>query len=266
MVQEAIEDGRGDDVVGEDGPPVSVALVRGQDDRTLLVSCRDQLKQAGGCEGVERQVAHLVEDEELGLDQQGHPLPELVLVAGTLELGHQILHGDEVNGRTGNDGFVAERNAEVRLTDARRSEQEHVLLAFQERERGEFAQLAFIHRGLEGEGELIQALVVGEVCPLGLEPHVPAMLGLALSLERLFEEVEIRQVLGGGLLGDGFEAVGQVRQAEHEHMVEQAFRLNRHGRPPHRTRCRSTAAGTRPQVRRSGARPQDRASARPPAK
>jgi hypothetical protein len=89
VVQQAVEDGRSDDVVGEDGAPVAIALVRGQDDRALLIPFRDELERAGGGEGIERQVAHFVEDEQLGLDQRGHPLLQLVLVSGTLELRHQ---------------------------------------------------------------------------------------------------------------------------------------------------------------------------------
>ena len=48
VVQQPVEDGRGDDVVGEDRAPVAVALVGGQDDGPLLIPFRDQLKQASG--------------------------------------------------------------------------------------------------------------------------------------------------------------------------------------------------------------------------
>jgi hypothetical protein len=44
--------------------------------------------------GVQRQVARY---QELGLDQKAHPLLELVLVTGALELLDEILHGNEVN-------------------------------------------------------------------------------------------------------------------------------------------------------------------------
>ena len=39
VVQQLVGDGRGDYVVGEDGAPVAVALVGGQDDGTLLRTC-----------------------------------------------------------------------------------------------------------------------------------------------------------------------------------------------------------------------------------
>ena len=80
----------------------------------------------------------------------------------------------------------------MRLADAGRAEQQNVLLAFQEGQTGQLVQLAFVDRGLEGEVELVQALVIGEVCPLRLQADVAAVLGLALGLERLLEEVQIR--------------------------------------------------------------------------
>jgi len=95
VVQQAVEDGRGGDVVGEDRAPVAVAHVQGQNDGALLVAFVDQLEQAGGDKRVQRQVAHLVEDQQLVLDQQTHALLQLILVAGTLELADQIQHGDE---------------------------------------------------------------------------------------------------------------------------------------------------------------------------
>lgn len=111
------------------------------------------------------------------------------------------------------------------FADAGWAEQQDVLLAFEDGEPSQLAQLAFVYRRLEVEVELVQSLVVGEVRPLGLQAHVAAMLGLALGFERLFEEVQIRQVLGGGFFGDGLEAVGQMRQAQPQHVVQQAFRL-----------------------------------------
>lgn len=78
------------------------------------------------------------------------------------------------------------------ILPAGRSER-HVLLALTE--------------GPEGEIELVQSLVVGEVRPLGLQAYVASVLGLALGLERRFEEVETGQVLRRSLFGYGLEAV-----------------------------------------------------------
>jgi hypothetical protein len=73
----------------------------------------------------------------------------------------------------------------------------------------------------------------GNQCPAGAHPrrekYVARVLGLVLGFEHLFEEVEIRQILGGSFFRDRFVAVGQVRKAQPLHVVEQAFRLQRHG-------------------------------------
>src|SRR5258708_28979724 len=74
VVQQPVEDGRSDDVVGEDGAPVAVAFVRGQDDRALFIALRYQLKQAGSGKGVQRQIAHLGEEGQPGLDHAPHPV------------------------------------------------------------------------------------------------------------------------------------------------------------------------------------------------
>src|SRR5260370_39890887 len=101
----------------------------------------------------------------------------------------------------------------MRLADARWPEQQYVLLTFQEGERRQLAQLAFVDRRLEGEVELVQALVVGEERALRLQPDVRGVLGLTLGFKRLFEEVEIRQGLRRSLFPAGPIAVWEVRGA-----------------------------------------------------
>ncbi len=109
----------------------------------------NQLKEAGGGERIERQIAHLVQDEQPRLDQQRQAFFQLVLVAGTLELLDQVLHGDEVERVTRHDRFRSKRDTEMRLAHARRPEQQHVLLALEEGKRGQLPQLALIDRRLK---------------------------------------------------------------------------------------------------------------------
>ena len=104
--------------------------------------------------------------------------------------------------------MASERDAEMGLPHPRRSEQQHVLLAFEESQASQFPQLAFVHRRLEGEVELIQSFLIGKVSPLGFQPHVPGMLGLTLRLQRLLEKLKVGEVLHGCLFGKCFVAVG----------------------------------------------------------
>src|SRR6185436_14371476 len=65
VVQEAIEDRRGDDAVAEDLAPLAEALVRGQDDAAALVARRDEREEGGGRHAVIGPHAELVDDKQL---------------------------------------------------------------------------------------------------------------------------------------------------------------------------------------------------------
>lgn len=79
-----------------------------------------------------------------------------------------------------------------------------------------------------------------EVRPLGLEAHVPRVLGLALGFQHLFKKVQKGLVFGGGFLGDGLLAVKQIRELQPQHMVKKARRLQRHKPPPRRSLVAAT--------------------------
>ena len=59
VMQEPVEDGRGDDGVAEELLPVDEALVRGDDRRALLVAVRDELEEQIGLPAVDRKIARL---------------------------------------------------------------------------------------------------------------------------------------------------------------------------------------------------------------
>jgi hypothetical protein len=103
-------------------------------------------------------------------------------------------------------------DGQVCLADAGRSEQQHVLLAFEEGQPGQLVQLAFRRPRAGRRSRLVQALVVGKVRPLRLQAHVAAVRGLALGLACLFAEVQIRQVPGRGRFCDGLIAVGRCER------------------------------------------------------
>ncbi|MCU1248223.1 MAG: ISAca2, transposase istB [Edaphobacter sp.] len=94
-----------------------------------------------------------------------------------------------------------------------------------QRKLRELAGLAFLERKENvlllgppgGVGKTHLAIALGtEAIVAGSSVYfvtVAGVLGLALGFERLFEEVQIRQVLRRSLFGDGLIAVGQMRQA-----------------------------------------------------
>ena len=69
MVQEPVEDGRGQDMIIEDLAPVGEALVVGDDQAPPLVAPDQEPEEQAGLLPRERQIAQLVEDEQPGIDQ-----------------------------------------------------------------------------------------------------------------------------------------------------------------------------------------------------
>ena len=67
VMQEPVEDGRGNDGVTEELLPVAEAFVRGDDRRALLVAVRDELEEQIGLAALDGQVAGLVDDDQAAL-------------------------------------------------------------------------------------------------------------------------------------------------------------------------------------------------------
>src|SRR3954451_3102885 len=96
----------------------------------------------------------------------------------------------------------AERDRQVRLAGAGRSEQDDVLLAGEEVELSELQDRGLLDRALKGEVELLQRLSGGEA--RGLDPALTAVAvtAVGLGLQQRGGEVLITPVLGAGALGE----------------------------------------------------------------
>ena len=70
MVQQAVEQCGGHDVIPKDGAPVPEAAIGGEDGSAFLVAGIDQLEEQVGAAGLQGQVTHLIYDE------QGDPVDE----------------------------------------------------------------------------------------------------------------------------------------------------------------------------------------------
>ena len=64
VVEEAVEQRRGDDGIAEDVAPFGEAAVGGEDHRALFVAGIDELEEQIAAAGDDRQVADLVDDEQ----------------------------------------------------------------------------------------------------------------------------------------------------------------------------------------------------------
>jgi len=118
MVQEPVEDGGGDDLVGEDLAPLGEGLVAGDDDRAAFVAVADQLEHHVRRGPVAGQVAHFVEDQDrgpkVGLELAGEPAGGF----GGTELTDAVIEAGEVDRVPGLAGGDGERDRDVGLPGA----------------------------------------------------------------------------------------------------------------------------------------------------
>src|SRR5690349_13269614 len=91
MMQQTIEDCRGDDRVAEDRTPFAVALVRSENDASSFVTGADQLEENRRAQIVQRQISHLVDDENLRGQVDAQPSIQPAFAVSTPEVGDQIV-------------------------------------------------------------------------------------------------------------------------------------------------------------------------------
>src|SRR5262245_61862025 len=79
VVQQPIEDRRGQDIVAEDGSPLRHELIRGDEQAGALVATRDQLEKEMRAAALKRQVSELVDDQQLRLRVKHQSVTELAV-------------------------------------------------------------------------------------------------------------------------------------------------------------------------------------------
>src|ERR1700677_235692 len=119
--------------VAEHGGPLAEAEIGRDDDAGALVELAQQMEEQGPAGGAERQVAKLVEDDEIGV---GEPRRDLAWFALKLLLFESV---DEFDGGKEPDalavmldGLDADRRGEGRFACARAADQAAILRIFQE--------------------------------------------------------------------------------------------------------------------------------------
>ena len=199
-MEDPVQDGRGDHRIPEDLVPLGEAAVRGQDERPLLVAAGDELEEQVSAVSVNRNVADLIDDEELGLAVELQTLLDPVLGIG-LGQGRDQRHGlGEVRPVALCDRLDAQGHGQVGLPDARRAQKDDVLAVRDEPALGQFLDPLLVDRGLEGEVEALERLDVGELGERSSDGDVLLLLGGHLLGEDLVQEVGIRDVVLGGFL------------------------------------------------------------------
>lgn len=237
VVEEAVEDRGGDDVVvAEDAPPLVERHVGGDDHRAVRVFLAHELEEERRALRVHRRVAQLVDDQQF--------LPAQLLQLPPERVGD--LRGDEaVEERRGvgvedalarETGLQRPGQGEVRLPDAGRADQQDVRRRLQERQRPQLTDPRRRQAGLEGEVELRQGFARREV-GVG-DPGVDGAVDLRrdLLIDEPREEGGVGGLalgrLGGLRLADG----GHRAQAERVELGLQVFRLGGHRGSPSKRR------------------------------
>jgi hypothetical protein len=209
VVQQPVQDGRGQHVVAEHAAPLAEGLVAGQQDGAALIAASHQLEDHVGIGAGQREVADLIDDQRGGLEVGLELLGESPRRLGFLEVADQVVQGGEVDRVAGLAGGDGQADGEHGLADPGWAEEADIRLVLDEAEGGEVADLAGVQVGLEGEVELIEALVVGQARQLQGVGEPPALPHADLFLQQQVDELQISH---GGLLGPGDQRVQVLTQ------------------------------------------------------
>src|SRR5207244_7471352 len=121
VMQEPVQYRRGDDRVAENRTPVTVALVRGQEDTAALVPPADELEEDRGPQIVQRQVTHFINHQNLGGQIDPHPPVQPTFAIGFPQVRGQIVRGDEIGGEARLNRCGRQRHTQVCLLALRKS-------------------------------------------------------------------------------------------------------------------------------------------------
>ena len=156
VVDQAVDHGGGNGVVAEDLTPAAERLVAGDDDAGGLVAGGDELEEQVGGLGLERDVAHFVDDDEGVASQAGDLGLEAAGAVGGGELVGPGGGGGEQDAVPGLAGFDPESCGEHGLAGSRGAEQHDVGLGGDEVEGGQVQDVVASDGALVVEVEVLE--------------------------------------------------------------------------------------------------------------
>ena len=231
VVQQPVEDRGGDHLVAEDLTPAGQALVGRDQDRPPLVAPRHQLKKQVGPQPVQRQVADLIDDQKLGLDELLELFVQTALLVGSRQGGDQA-------GRRGEGGAVAQSarfqpqpHGQMSLAHSRRAKQQHIVRVGQETARCQLTDHLRVDGRLKLEVEAVQALLEGKARHRRLHRRVTLLLGGQLAAEDLLQKVTVGELSLARLLKQQGQLGRRTDQLQSGHVRLQPFDL--HAAPAH---------------------------------
>jgi hypothetical protein len=207
VMQDTVQDGRGDHRIAEDLVPLGEAPVRSHDQGALLIAAGDELEEQMRAVAIDRDVADLVDDQELGLAVELQPLFDFVFGIG-LRQGRDQRHGlGEVGPVALGYGLDAERHRQMRFSYPGRAQEDDVFAVGDEPASGQVFDPLAVDRRLEGEVEVLQRFDERELGHRSADRDVLLLLGGDFPRQQLVEEVGIGHVLLGCFFQTGLELV-----------------------------------------------------------
>src|ERR1700722_8136480 len=118
--------------VAEHGCPLAEAEIGGDDDAGALIELAQQMEEQGPSRGAERQIAKLVEDDEIRVGEPSRDLARFALKLLLFESIDEFDGGEEPDAlAVVLDGLDADRSGEMRLARAGAADQYDVVGVFQ---------------------------------------------------------------------------------------------------------------------------------------
>lgn len=127
VVKDPVKDSGSDDMVTEDLAPFTIRLVRGEYCGRFLISARNQVKEAMGALTVEREISHLVHNQEMELCETLDPFFEFILIFCLDQPFHQGRGICKVYPESLAYCFITKSKSEMSFSDAGRSKEDHIL-------------------------------------------------------------------------------------------------------------------------------------------
>ena len=161
-VREPIEERRSHLRIPEHAAPLPEREVRGHDERDALIELADQVEEQRPAILGEGEIAELIEDDEVLVEEPAGEAAGFALTLFGIELVDEIDDAEEARPLALGDGMAAKRGGEVRLPGAGAADEDDVAGAGEVLPGVELADLGLAHHGLP-EVKVIEIARHGEV-------------------------------------------------------------------------------------------------------
>src|SRR5580704_15079826 len=205
--------------VAEHGGPFAEAQISRDDDAGTLVELAEQMEEQRSAGGAERQVAKLVEDDEIGVGESGCDLAGFALKLLLFESVDEFDGGEEPDALAVMlDGLDADRCSEMRLPRAGAADQNDIVGVFQELAAKELTRerLVDLTAGEVEAGEIAIVRKAGGLELIGRRSHLPVG---RLRLQELRQDGQRRLKGRRALLGqlaDRLSHAVHFKAAQHD--------------------------------------------------